>query len=109
MPVVGVVENMSEFVCGHGESYELFGSGGGQSLAADLGVPLIGSIPLDPALVRGGDQGNPVVTSAVTAPSAVALEHIAKRVAELVPPIQDETCTARIAKVADALAALPSD
>jgi ATP-binding protein involved in chromosome partitioning len=108
MPVIGVVENMSDFVCEHGTVYELFGSGGGASLAEDLGVPLVASIPLDPALVKGGDEGAPVVAAAPSTSSAHALTGLAKRTTELVPPIVDETCTARIAKVAEALAALPS-
>jgi len=108
MPVIGVVENMSDFACEHGTVYELFGSGGGASLATDLGVPLVASIPLDPALVKGGDEGAPVVAAASSTSSAQALINLAKRTAELVPPIVDETCTARIAKVAEALAALPS-
>jgi len=108
MPVIGVVENMSDFVCEHGTVYELFGSGGGASLAEDLGVPLVASIPLDPALVKGGDEGAPVVAAAPSTISAHALTGLAKRTTELVPPIVDETCTARIAKVAEALAALPS-
>ena len=46
MPVIGVVENMSSFTCEHGETYDLFGVGGGDELAADLSVPLLGRIPL---------------------------------------------------------------
>jgi ATP-binding protein involved in chromosome partitioning len=48
LPVVGVIENMSEFVCDHGESYALFGSGGGAALAADIDVPLLGQVPIEP-------------------------------------------------------------
>src|SRR5579864_8181221 len=55
--VAGVVENMSAFTCAHGESYPLFGSGGGQRLADELGVPLLGRVPLEPAVARGGDDG----------------------------------------------------
>lgn len=58
--VVGVVENMSTFVCAHGERYALFGEGGGAQLAADLGVPLLGQVPLEPAVSAGGDSGVPV-------------------------------------------------
>ncbi len=108
MPVVGVVENMSDFICDHGTTYELFGAGGGAALANDLGVPLIATIPLDPALVKGGDEGAPVVVADPSTSSAHALTDLAKRITELVPPIVDETCTARIAKVAEAIAALPT-
>src|SRR6202041_1573481 len=58
--VAGVIENMSDFTCEHGTSYALFGSGGGARLAADVGVPLIGKIPLPPSMASGGDAGAPV-------------------------------------------------
>ena len=58
--VAGVIENMSDFTCEHGTSYALFGSGGGARLAADVGVPLIGQIPLHPSVAAGGDAGTPV-------------------------------------------------
>ena len=48
--VAGVIENMSAFTCEHGETYEIFGSGGGRRLAEQIGVPLVGSVPLDAAL-----------------------------------------------------------
>ena len=58
--VTGVIENMSDFTCAHGESYALFGSGGGARLAADVGVPLLGQVPLHPSVAAGGDAGEPV-------------------------------------------------
>ena len=58
--VTGVIENMSDFTCEHGESYALFGSGGGARLAADVGVPLLGQVPLHPSVAAGGDAGRPV-------------------------------------------------
>ena len=60
LPVVGVIENMSAFTCDHGETYALFGSGGGQALADDIGAPLLGSVPLEPAVASGNDAGLPV-------------------------------------------------
>jgi ATP-binding protein involved in chromosome partitioning len=60
LPVVGVVENMSAFVCDHGETYALFGSGGGAALAEAIGAPLLGSIPLEPSVAAGNDDGAPV-------------------------------------------------
>lgn len=103
MPVVGALENMSHFVCNHGETYELFGSGGGAELAEVLNVPLIGSIPIDPAMVSGGDDGTPVVVHAPDSPSGQAFSAAAKRLLEIVPPAQDETCTGRIAKLLESL------
>jgi ATP-binding protein involved in chromosome partitioning len=59
MKVVGVVENMSAFVAPDGESYALFGEGGGQALADEIGTALVGRIPLEPAVSAGGDAGRP--------------------------------------------------
>ncbi|MCJ7726221.1 MAG: Mrp/NBP35 family ATP-binding protein, partial [Acidimicrobiia bacterium] len=84
LPVVGVVENMSGFTADDGSHYDLFGKGGGEELAAELGVPLIGSIPLDPFVVEGGDEGAPVVRAHPDAPSARAISGIAARILELV-------------------------
>lgn len=89
MPIVGVVENMTG---------EMFGSGGGAALAAELGVPLLGSIPLDRRVVDGSDTGRPVVLDA-DGLAAESLIGVAKRLAEALPPLQMETCTGRIAKL----------
>ena len=61
LSVRGVIENMSWFVGDDGQRYEIFGAGGGAKLASDLGIPLLGQIPLDPRLRSGGDLGDPVV------------------------------------------------
>ncbi len=63
LDVVGVIENMSWFVGDDGTRYELFGSGGGQELADDLGVPLLGQVPLVAELRVGGDVGRPIVVA----------------------------------------------
>ena len=76
-PVMGVVENMSWFTGDDGRRYELFGSGGGQELAAKLGVPLIGQVPLVTAVREGGDVGVPIVVSDPGGEAAQAFEHIA--------------------------------
>ena len=60
LPVMGIIENMSWFTGDDGKRYELFGSGGGQELADDLGVPLLGQLPLVPALREGSDDGRPI-------------------------------------------------
>jgi ATP-binding protein involved in chromosome partitioning len=106
MPVIGVIENMSGFTAEDGSHYDLFGSGGGAALAADLGVPLIGQIPLDPSVVDGGDEGEPVVRTNPASPAGSTIIAAAKRLTELVPPAEDETCTARIAVLADQLETL---
>src|SRR4029077_1242052 len=58
--VVGVIENMSSFTCEHGETYELFGQGGGEALAQTARVPLLGQIPLEATVAGGGDRGEPI-------------------------------------------------
>ena len=103
LPVVGVIENMAGFTCDHGETYNLFGEGGGRDLAESLGVPLIASVPLDPAVVSGGDSGLPVVRADPDNPAARAFIAAAERLVELVPPADDETCTARIARLLEGL------
>jgi ATP-binding protein involved in chromosome partitioning len=105
LPVVGVIENMAGFTTEEGRHYDLFGSGGGQDLADELGVPLLASVPLDPYVVEGGDEGRPVVSAHPDAPSARAITGAAGRLLELAPPAVAETCTARIAVLVGQLAA----
>jgi ATP-binding protein involved in chromosome partitioning len=82
VPVLGVVENMSGFVCGHcGERTEIFGSGGGRRMADALGIPFLGEIPIDPTVRSGGDEGTPIVVSHPDSPAAKALSAIAGQVA----------------------------
>jgi len=84
--VVGVIENMSWFDCDHGQRYELFGEGGGQALADDLEVPLLGQVPLVPELRAGGDAGEPLVVVRPDDPASVAFRTIAERLdVELAP------------------------
>ncbi len=108
LKVVGVVENMSTFICGHGESYALFGSGGGAALAEDIGVPLLASVPLEPGVAAGGDQGAPLVLEAPDSAAGQAFTELARRLSEeLMPPLSMMGCTARIFAAVDAnLAAL---
>ena len=106
MPVVGVVENMSGFTTEDGRHYELFGSGGGMELAEQLGVPLLGQVPLDPGVVNGGDEGRPVVTADPDGPAGASIRSVASRLLELVPPAAEDSCTARIAVLEEQLAAM---
>ncbi len=106
MPVVGVIENMSGFTTEDGRHYDLFGSGGGLELARSTGAPLIGQIPLDPQMVSGGDEGKPVVRCHPESAAAAAIAAAAKRLADLVPPAAEDTCTARIAVLEEQLAKL---
>jgi len=75
-----VIENMSWFTADDGTRYELFGSGGGAALAADLGVPLLAQIPLVPALREGGDVGLPVTVSDPGGEVARAFASLAEQV-----------------------------
>ncbi len=80
---IGVVENMSYYVCPHcGERESIFGEGGGREAAETLGVPLLGEIPLVPALRRGGDEGTPIVLSDPDSPAGLALLEAARRIAQ---------------------------
>jgi ATP-binding protein involved in chromosome partitioning len=85
LAVRGVIENMSWFTGDDGTRYELFGSGGGQALAHDLGVPLLGRLPLVPAVRLGGDGGVPVVVSDPEGEVGVAFAELAGRIASLGP------------------------
>lgn len=81
VPVIGVIENMSWFSCPHcGKPVNIFGSGGGERLAAELGVPLLGRIPLYEQVLAGGDLGVPIVVGEPLSDAAVALRETAERV-----------------------------
>jgi ATP-binding protein involved in chromosome partitioning len=78
VPVLGVIENMSYFVCSDcGKRHEIFAHGGGRRLSERLGVPFLGEIPLDESARVGGDQGKPVILGKPDAPAAQAFAVIA--------------------------------
>ena len=82
IPILGVVENMSYFVCGHcQERTEIFGHGGGRSMAQELGVPFLGEVPIDTRVRSGGDEGQPIVAAAPESPAAAAFQAVAGQVA----------------------------
>ncbi len=94
--VCGVIENMSAFTCEHGESYSLFGEGGGQALADEVGVALLGRIPIEPAVAAGGDTGQPVALAGV-GPAADEFRRIARLIIdEVAPPTNMAGCSARM-------------
>jgi ATP-binding protein involved in chromosome partitioning len=81
VPVIGIVENMSWFECPHcGKPSALFGTGGGERLAKELGLPLLGQVPLNPKVLEGADRGQPIVVSEPQSSSAKALTAIAERI-----------------------------
>ncbi|MET0146564.1 MAG: P-loop NTPase [Ilumatobacteraceae bacterium] len=113
--VVGVIENMTDFTCDHGTSYPLFGAGGGQALADAIDVPLLGQVPLEPAVSAGGDAGLPVALdpSGRGASVAAAFASIADRLDEVVP-VQDAPagpdmsgCSARLVAAVEVALADP--
>jgi ATP-binding protein involved in chromosome partitioning len=101
MKIVGVVENMTEFVAPDGERFALFGSGGGAALAEEIGAPLVAQIPIEPAVASGSDEGVPVALRTPDSPAGKAFDDLAARVVdELLPPIEMAGCTARILDLA---------
>jgi ATP-binding protein involved in chromosome partitioning len=86
MSVRGVIENMSWFTGDDGRRYEIFGSGGGQELADQLGVPLLGQLPLVPELRQGGDDGTPIVVAEPDSEAAKLFHEIATRIAVELKP-----------------------
>jgi len=81
VPIFGVIENMSYLELPDGTRMDVFGSGGGERLAEQAGVPFIGAIPMDPAVRAGGDEGQPVTITHPDSVVAKALEQVAKDVA----------------------------
>ena len=79
--IAGVIENMSHFRCDRGESYPLFGIGGGRALADEIGVELLGQVPIEPTVAAGGDAGEPVAMHG-TGEAARIFTDIAARIAE---------------------------
>jgi ATP-binding protein involved in chromosome partitioning len=86
VPVLGVVENMSYFICPHCENkHRIFGEGGGKSLADELQVPLLAEVPFFPAVLSGGDRGEPIVIGEPTTPAAQALLDLAGKLSGMLP------------------------
>jgi ATP-binding protein involved in chromosome partitioning len=81
VPILGVVENMSFLELPDGTRMDIFGSGGGESMAETAGVPFLGAIPMDPDVRQGGDQGSPVVISRPDSAAAKALRSLAESIA----------------------------
>jgi ATP-binding protein involved in chromosome partitioning len=91
VPVLGIVENMSFFTCTKcGEKHYLFGSGGGERAARELGVDLLAQIPLQPDVVEAGDGGRPTVVARPQSPVAVAFRELAGAVARRLSLLQAE-------------------
>jgi ATP-binding protein involved in chromosome partitioning len=82
IPVLGAIENMSLFVCPHcAHETAIFGQGGGEAMAHDLGIPSLGAVPIDTRVREGGDTGRPIVVEAPESPAALAFAQVAGKVA----------------------------
>ncbi len=85
MPAIGVIENMSGMVCPHcGDTIDLFGSGGGEKAAHDFGVQYRGAIPLDPAMVKAGDEGRPYILRHADTPTWKAVDAVMENLVKVV-------------------------
>ena len=85
VPVIGIIENMSGMICPHcGDTIDLFGRGGGKKAAEDLNVPFLGAIPLDPAMVKAGDEGRPYVLRHADTPTWRAVDAVMENLVKLV-------------------------
>jgi ATP-binding protein involved in chromosome partitioning len=82
IPVLGVIENMSTFACPHcGERTDIFGHGGGEKMATEMGIPFLGEVPIDTRVRSGGDEGQPIVAAAPESPAGAAFTSVAGKVA----------------------------
>jgi ATP-binding protein involved in chromosome partitioning len=82
-PVLGVIENMSYYVCRRcGRRHEVFGHGGGARMAAELGLPLLGELPIAPEMRAGADNARPLVAVSPAHPASLEFKAIAGRILE---------------------------
>lgn len=92
--IAGVIENMSGFTCSHGDHFELFGSGGGQRLASEVGVALLARLPIEAEVSAGGDAGEPA--AAGDGAGARAFSELADAVLSVAPVVEMRDCSARV-------------
>ena len=104
IPLLGVIENMSYFETNTGKKYEIFGKGGGEKLAEQFAIPLLMKIPLSESTTTEADKGIPLIEQQANTPTKSSLNTLVNKITAALPPITDETCTGRIAKVFEELA-----
>ena len=104
IPLLGVIENMSYFETTTGQKYEIFGEGGGEKLAEQFAIPLLMKIPLSESTTTEADKGIPLIEQQADTPTKSSLHKLINIITDALPPITDETCTGRIAKVFEELA-----
>ena len=100
VPLLGVIENMSFFVCGHcGERTEIFSFAGGERTAQKFHVPFLGRVPLDPAIREGGDAGVPIVAAVPNSPLTLAFRGVAEAVQKRVRELTSEATGSTLSEI----------
>ena len=85
IPVLGIIENMSGMVCPScGEVVDLFGRGGGEAASREFNVPYLGAIPLDPEMVKAGDEGRPYILRHAASPTWKAVDEVMENLVSIV-------------------------
>ena len=103
IPLLGVVENMSYFESGDGNKYNIFGKGGGDELSQKFGIPLLSKIPISEDSVGESENGTPILLQKKETPTKEAMQDLVNTIIKVFPPVSDETCTGRLAKVLEEL------
>src|SRR6056300_534666 len=104
IPLLGVIENMSYFETNTGDKFNIFGQGGGDALAEQFALPMLGKIPISEDTNDIADDGTPLILQEKNTPTKTEIEKLISVIAEKLPPLVDETCTGRLAKVFEELA-----
>ena len=105
IPLLGVVENMSYFETSDKNKYQIFGKGGGDKLAEKFGIPLLSKVPISETSVEESENGIPILLQENESPTKNALQDLVTKITKVLPPVSDETCTGRLAKVLEELEA----
>ena len=103
IPLLGVIENMSYFENNEGKKYNIFGDGGGDNLAKQFGLDVLAKIPISEDTNSHADSGAPLLLQQKDSPTKLALQKLVETISEKLPPIEDESCTGRLAKVFEEL------
>ena len=103
IPLLGVIENMSYFESGEGNKYNIFGEGGGNELSKKFGIPLLNKIPISEDSIEESENGIPILLQDKNTPTKKAMQDLVNTIVKILPPVSDETCTGRLAKVLEEL------
>ena len=103
IPLLGVIENMSYFETSSGDKFNIFGKGGGDEWAEKFSLPILGRIPISEDTNDIADDGTPLILQEKNTPTKTEIEKLISVIANKLPPIVDETCTGRLAKVFEEL------